>query len=111
MADRIIISINDNEGPVTINTNQVSGISVVVSNVGLKGDAAEFFNEQLVGTKDGINATFFTSINFNPNSLEVYVNGLRQVKLNDYNTIGMNQIDFYFSPVPSDYLEAKYLPN
>ena len=61
------------------------------------------------GSVNGINATFTSSFSFVPSSLEVFLNGLRQKILDDYNTSGTNTILFNVSPTISETILINYI--
>lgn len=67
-------------------------------------------NDALAGTIDGANDTFSTSFNYEPGTIRLYLNGLRQsVGLsNDYNTTLPNFIVMNNPPLPGDILIADY---
>lgn len=68
-------------------------------------------NEIPSGLINGINATFTTAFDFVPGTEEVYLNGLKLVKLEDYNTTGTNQIDLYVAPGIGEELSVNYTKN
>lgn len=70
--------------------------------------AFDVVNEVPSGLINGSNATFTTAGNFVPGTEEVYLNGLKLVKLEDYNTTGTNQIDLYVSPGAGEHLIVNY---
>lgn len=70
--------------------------------------AFDVVNEVPSGLINGSNATFTTAGNFVPGTEEVYLNGLKLVKLEDYNTTGTNQIDLYVSPGVGEHLIVNY---
>lgn len=77
----------------------------------IAGSTKVFFdvvNETPSGLINGSNATFTTAFNFDPGTEEVYLNGLKLVKLEDYNTTGTNQIDLYVSPGAGEHLIVNY---
>lgn len=62
-----------------------------------------------IGVVNGINATF-TSINhFIPESVELYINGLKQIPTDEFITIGSNRIDLLVSPNIPDTLLINYI--
>lgn len=65
-------------------------------------------NEIPSGLINGSNATFTTAFDFVPGTEEVFLNGLKLVKLEDYNTTGNNQIDLYVSPLTGEDLIVNY---
>lgn len=71
--------------------------------------ATERIEENLIGTIDGSNATFTTSESFNPSTVTIYINGIRQKKPNDFNTVGNNTVLFTLSPEIGDDLYVTYV--
>lgn len=65
-------------------------------------------NEIPSGLINGSNATFTTAFDFVPGTEEVFLNGIKLVKLEDYNTTGNNQIDLYVSPLTGEDLIINY---
>lgn len=62
-----------------------------------------------IGVIDNSNATF-TSINsFIPGSLELYLNGLKQLPTQEYITIGTNTISILTSPQITDTITINYI--
>lgn len=61
------------------------------------------------GLIDGINSLFITNFNFIPESVEVYLNGVRQKLIDDYQTIGNNNIQFLISPTIGESILIDYI--
>ena len=68
----------------------------------------QIIGETPLGDVNGINAIFTTINNLIPNSEEVYVNGSRQKKPDDYNISGQN-ITFTFSPQLTETILIDYI--
>ena len=67
------------------------------------------FNEIPAGAVNGSNATF-TSLNpFLIETLEVFVNGVKLTKLQDYNTSGNSTITLYASPGINETITINYV--
>ena len=62
----------------------------------------------LVGTLDGINSTFSTSVAYEPLTLRVYINGVRQFLGRDYQETTDGRILFETPPLAGDLLIADY---
>lgn len=60
------------------------------------------------GAINGINATFTTAQNFDPNTIAVFVNGIQATKNIDYTTSGTTIINFTYSPAVGDILRVNY---
>lgn len=66
-------------------------------------------NEVPAGDVDGSNATFTSNFSFIPESVEVYVNGLKQKPITHYQTSGNQTIVLNESPLMGDQLLINYL--
>ncbi len=79
----------------------------IVNELGLTSyDAVD--GETPAGAVNGINATFTTLQEFIPSSLKVYLNGVRQKIVEDYNTSGTQTINFVVSPLSTDVILTDY---
>lgn len=65
-------------------------------------------NEIPTGLINGSNAIFFTASNFIPESVEVWILGLKLSLPDDYNTSGTTQITFAVSPQIGDKIKVNY---
>ena len=64
--------------------------------------------EDLIGLLNGINSVFTTNYDFIPETLIVFVNGLKQRQLVDYNTSGTRTVEFFVSPEIGDLISSRY---
>lgn len=99
---------------VTVNSpNRVK--AVFVGTRGPKGaDGAGFTlvtNETPAGLIDGSNATFTTEFDFVPESVSVWINGLYQKRIADFNTSGLRTITLTASPGTGEHILVNYLRN
>lgn len=112
----INVQVNIVEEPivVTVNVSNVqgdAGISAyqVALNNGFVGSESDWLlslkgvndyvvNEVPSGLINGINATFTTAFNFIPTSVEVFLNGLKQKIIDDYQITNSNTIQLNTSP-------------
>jgi hypothetical protein len=62
----------------------------------------------LVGLINGINNTYTTTFNINPDKLHVFVNGIKQKIVDDYTIPHIRTINFNVSPEIGDKLEIYY---
>jgi hypothetical protein len=62
----------------------------------------------LVGALDGINTTFSTSVPYEPLSIRVYLNGVRQFRDRDYQETLDGRIIFETPPIMGDLIIADY---
>ena len=67
------------------------------------------FNEVPTGVINGVNPIFFSAFNFQPETLQVFIGGLKLQVLVDYNTVNSNKIILYVSPIPEDVLTLNYI--
>lgn len=67
-----------------------------------------FKNEELIGLSDGSNSIFTTSANFDTNKVKVFVNGVKQKIVNDYQLSNNNTVTFTFSPNSGEFLNIEY---
>ncbi|MBA3830091.1 MAG: hypothetical protein H0X33_14210 [Taibaiella sp.] len=72
------------------------------------GSANDIKNEIPTGAINGSNATFFSLYNFIPESVEVFLNGLKLKNITEYNTAGNTQITLNVSPTSTEYLIINY---
>ena len=75
-----------------------------------KGDISidRVFNEVPAGAIDGINNTFVTSYDFIPESVEVFINGIKQNLINDFTTYGNNTVILVFSLTIGEDIKINY---
>ncbi len=69
---------------------------------------ADVKNEIPSGAINGSNVFFTSAFNFNISSLEVFLNGVKQKVLDDYNTIGNNTIQMMVSPLVTETITINY---
>ncbi len=73
-------------------------------------DSSNFIkNEIPIGVIDGVNATFQTFNNFISGSVELYLNGVRQKIVDDFQTIGSDTIQFLTSPTSGENILVDYI--
>ncbi len=75
----------------------------------LSGTSDQIFGEIPGGTINGSNATFTTAYSFVPGTVQVYVNGLLQKIITDYNTSGTTTIILVNSPLTNENILVNYL--
>jgi len=66
-------------------------------------------NEVPSGIIDGVNATYIAAIAFLPETVEVFLNGLKLKVITDYNTSGNDTIQLVFSPLTGEILTINYI--
>lgn len=115
-----LIELNNNEvSLVTIDnsllTSDIINSEVLITEVGcISTNSNTLLNNLIIGEVpqglvNGINATF-TSLNpFVPISVEVYLNGVRQKIIEDYNTINNDTIQFMVSPTINENILVDYI--
>jgi hypothetical protein len=82
---------------------------VLFRNANTSSGSSGFINEHLSGAVDGSNATYSTSRPFVPETVQVYINGLLQEPVVDFQTTGNDTIHLSESPLPTDKLLVSYL--
>lgn len=98
------------EEPIFINVERTCANIIVDGDGGGNIDTALFvINEVPNGVLNGVNTIFTTDFNFIPESVEVYVNGVKQKLIQDYNTSGTNTITLTFSPSSTEYILLNYI--
>lgn len=75
-----------------------NNVAILVGGSSTGGGAEQVTGEIPTGLINGSNATFTSAFPFDPLSVEVFLNGLRQQVIADYNTVGNTQIIFLVSP-------------
>lgn len=60
--------------------------------------ASLIVGETPAGNVDGVNATFTTALPFVPESVEIFVNGLKQKLIDEFNTVGSQTVSLAVSP-------------
>lgn len=73
------------------------------------GGSADLLVEDLIGVINGSNATFTSTYDFVIASVMVYVNGLMQHKIINWNNTGTKTIIFTDSPMVGDLLQIAYI--
>lgn len=80
---------------------------------GIPGPPAEAIvhitGETPTGLVNGSNATFTTEFEFVPESVQVYVNGVRQKIVPDYQTVGEQTIILAQSPLTGEHILVDYI--
>jgi hypothetical protein len=71
--------------------------------------ASFVYNETPNGAVNGSNAIYMSNSNFIPETLKVYVNGIKQTLIDDYNTVGNNTLIFSYSPDINDVINIDYI--
>ena len=66
-------------------------------------------NETPIGLINGANASFTSQFNFIPESVEVFLNGLIQQKVIEFQTIGDNQINLNITPNLGELILINYI--
>jgi hypothetical protein len=126
MSNEITIQILATDGPTILMENsgidvfadQTQICEVLVSPMGERGPqgvpgqtggiGSLIVNEVPQGVINGLNATFTTAFPFIPGTLEVFINGIKQSIVSDYQTIGTNIILLVFSPLIGESIIVNY---
>lgn len=72
------------------------------------GGAVDVVGETPAGLINGSNATYTTVFYFDPSSVEVFINGIRQKRVTHFNTSGLVTIILSDSPQTGDILQVNY---
>ena len=80
----------------------------VATSGGGGGGGTYVYGETPSGALDGSNTTYTAANVFQANSLEVYLNGLRQRRVADYNEISTTQFQFLSPPRSTDSISIDY---
>jgi hypothetical protein len=67
------------------------------------------FGQSPTGSINGTNKVFASSSTFMANSLEVYLNGLRQRRVDDYTELSGTTFQFLLAPLPGDSISIDYV--
>jgi hypothetical protein len=76
---------------------------------GPSGALQMIFGETPSGTIDGVNTNYTSAYPYSPNTIAVFLNGLRLRRTNDYTETGSQSFRFVNSPLPGDSLSIDYL--
>lgn len=76
---------------------------------GPSGAGVLVFDEVPAGAINGSNATFTTAFIFVPESVQVFINGLAQIKTQGFNTSGTQTIMLSVSPLAGEKVSVNYL--
>jgi hypothetical protein len=104
--DKIFIELTDNDQNIVVSAENIT-VSV---NSSLSVTTQDIFHvgETPVGIINNSNAIFTTLNNFQPESVELIVNGTIQTYGVDYYTTGSNTININISPVIGDIIRVNY---
>jgi hypothetical protein len=61
------------------------------------------------GTVDGANKSFTSVSSYRTNLISIFLNGIRQRRINDYTETGSNSFQFVSAPIPGDILSIDYI--
>lgn len=67
------------------------------------------YDEIPVGLINGVNASFISLFDFIPETVEVFLNGIKQIRVTDFNTSGSRYISLSFSPNINETISINYL--
>jgi len=106
-SEAVNIGIQPSTGDVDITTIP-QYITVQVGATVTTSSGSFVIGETPSGAVNGSNATFTTSQNFVPESVQVFINGVSQTNAVDYTTSGTTTITLNVSPVSGDYIRVNY---
>lgn len=94
-------------------SQQIQGVTIVAGQPGSGGGTGQIllfvYGETPAGVLNGVNATFTSAYEFVPESVEVFLNGLKLKVVEEYNTTGNNTITLSISPGASERILINYL--
>jgi hypothetical protein len=115
----VTISVGSDEVVNIAVTEVVNPVTIQISDVGLQGiqgiqgkdGVAEIkiYQEVPTGLINGINATFISLFNFQAGTVEVFINGIFQKIVQDFNTIGNNTITVTNAPNNGENILINYI--
>lgn len=105
------VYIDDDAPGVIISMTEKSLVKVINETTVNYAPATEafVFNEVPSGAVNGSNATYTSSYSFSPESVEIYLNGVKQKIIDDYNLSGGNNILFNVSPHTGEIILINYI--
>jgi len=92
--------------PIIVTTYDVDGKVIFSSSTA----APWYVEENLSSQANGSNLVFTTSKNFIPETVSVYLNGLRLVKDDDFIIVNSNTIQFITAPYSGDKVIIVFIP-
>lgn len=103
------IDLQDNPvAPVQVQVQQVPPVQVIPYQNIPVGSLLDVYNEAPTGFINGINAVFTSSYLFVPETLRVYVNGIKLKPFDEFTSTGMNTITLMVSPEVNDIVLIDY---
>lgn len=106
---RLFVEDEDDELELVVEENNVLLLAVAEQGAqGPPGTNAIVFNETPTGLINGSNATFTTEFDFIPESVQVFLNGVKQKIIGDYNTSGTQTIILVDSPLTGELVTVSY---
>jgi hypothetical protein len=76
---------------------------------GPPGSGIEIWGETPIGTVNGINKNYTSAYPYRPNLCAVFLNGIRQRRIDDYTETGSQSFSFVNAPLPGDSLSIDYM--
>jgi hypothetical protein len=108
MSEQITIKVT-NPPRVKVDVNSTTSAIIKVTGKIIPGPSKDFIeNEVPSGLVNGSNATFTSQYNFVPESVEVFINGLKQKPIIHYTTSGTTTIILSDSPQTGDQILINY---
>jgi len=101
------LDFNATNGNLTLTTLLGSFITNLDGRYSLSG-GDEYSDYGLTGVLDGVNTVFTTTYNFVSGSSKIYLNGIRQIRDDQYTETGSDEITFTIPPFPTDDIIADY---
>jgi len=96
----------------TIDPNALSSpdgsLTIIGSGPGVAGSGSLVVGETPVGLVNNSNATYTTAFAFVPESVELFINGIRQKRILDFTTSSTTTVLITDSPLTGDILQLNY---
>jgi hypothetical protein len=110
-ATKIDLAINDTVIDLSLVPNVITLDFGAIGPQGVKGDpgVAGVFGEAPTGLINGVNATFQSQYDFIPESVSVFLNGMRLKVIADYQTSGARMVNLNVSPTVGEMIQIDYL--
>jgi hypothetical protein len=99
------------QGGLTPSLLEVVGSTLYFDGVAIGGTGTTVdlvIGEVPSGLVNGSNATFTTAFSFDPDTIDVFVNGLKLLKPDEFTTTGTTQINLTFSPATGEVIQVNY---
>jgi hypothetical protein len=118
----VTITVNEQDVVNVVISETITPLTINVADVGLQGPQGiqglpgqnavlpvKVYQEIPTGVINGINATFTSLFNFEAGTVDLYINGLFQKIIQDFNTVGNNTITLVNPPNSTENILINYI--